>query len=115
MSRGTDVRIHAVRHGLRRGWVEFVQSVRSTQDQWFYLFTAGLTLGYLWIRRDADTGVEEVPLAAFVLPSILAAPRGEYNPSLHLALRIAEFFDVPVELVFSTRPFPRISDQARPA
>ncbi|MGY1689294.1 helix-turn-helix transcriptional regulator [Geodermatophilus sp. SYSU D01105] len=41
--------------------------------------------------------------------------RGEYNPSLHLALRIAEFFGVPVEVVFSTRPFPRISDLAGPA
>ena len=41
--------------------------------------------------------------------------RGEYNPSLHLALRIAEFFGVPVEVVFSTEPFPRLSDQARPA
>ncbi|MGY1711501.1 helix-turn-helix transcriptional regulator [Geodermatophilus sp. SYSU D00758] len=40
--------------------------------------------------------------------------RGEYNPSLHLALRIAEFFGVPVEVVFSTRPFPRISDAGRP-
>jgi DNA-binding XRE family transcriptional regulator len=35
--------------------------------------------------------------------------RGEYNPSLHLALRIAEFFEVPVEVVFSIRPFPRLS------
>lgn len=34
--------------------------------------------------------------------------RGEYSPSLYLALRIAEFFDVPVELIFSTRPFLRI-------
>ncbi|MCL3859524.1 helix-turn-helix transcriptional regulator [Actinotalea sp. K2] len=34
--------------------------------------------------------------------------RGEYSPSLHLALRIAEHFEVPVEVVFSTRPFPRI-------
>jgi DNA-binding XRE family transcriptional regulator len=34
--------------------------------------------------------------------------RGEYNPSLHLALRIARFFEVPVEVVFSTEPFPRI-------
>jgi putative transcriptional regulator len=37
--------------------------------------------------------------------------RGEYNPSLHLALRIAEFFGVPVEVVFATKPFPRLSDQ----
>lgn len=32
--------------------------------------------------------------------------RGEYNPSLHLALRIAAFFAVPVEEVFSISPFP---------
>ncbi len=36
--------------------------------------------------------------------------RGEYSPSLHLALRIAEYFEVPVELIFSVRPFPRIGD-----
>ncbi len=31
--------------------------------------------------------------------------RGEYAPSLVLALRIAEFFDVPIESVFSLTPF----------
>jgi putative transcriptional regulator len=36
--------------------------------------------------------------------------RAEYNPSLHLALRIAEFFGLPVETIFSAEPFPRISD-----
>jgi len=36
--------------------------------------------------------------------------RGEYSPSLHLALRIAEFFDVSVEVVFSLRQFPRLGD-----
>ncbi|GAB4075735.1 hypothetical protein [Nostocoides australiense] len=30
------------------------------------------------------------------------------SPSLHLALRIAGYFDVPVEVVFSTEPFPRL-------
>jgi putative transcriptional regulator len=34
--------------------------------------------------------------------------RGEYSPSLYLALRLAEYFEVPVEVVFSTVPFPRI-------
>jgi putative transcriptional regulator len=34
--------------------------------------------------------------------------RGEYSPSLYLALRIASFFTVPVEVIFSTAPFPRI-------
>ena len=40
--------------------------------------------------------------------------RGEYSPSLHLALRIAAFFGLPVETIFSTTPFPRISDLDRP-
>jgi len=38
--------------------------------------------------------------------------RGEYNPSLHLALRIAAFFGVPVEVIFSITPFPRIGVDA---
>jgi putative transcriptional regulator len=38
--------------------------------------------------------------------------RGEFSPSLHLALRIAEHFGVPVEAVFSTKPFPRIGAAA---
>lgn len=38
--------------------------------------------------------------------------RGEYSPSLHLALRIAGFFDVPVEVVFSLDPFPRLGERS---
>ncbi|AZR00502.1 helix-turn-helix transcriptional regulator [Trueperella pyogenes] len=35
--------------------------------------------------------------------------RGEYAPSLHLALRIAAFFDLPLERVFSLEEFPPLS------
>ncbi|HEX6446406.1 MAG TPA: helix-turn-helix transcriptional regulator [Streptosporangiales bacterium] len=38
--------------------------------------------------------------------------RGEYSPSLHLALRIAQYFEVPVEVVFATEPFPRLGSDA---
>ncbi|HEX2404295.1 MAG TPA: helix-turn-helix transcriptional regulator [Acidimicrobiia bacterium] len=38
--------------------------------------------------------------------------RGEYSPSLFLALRIAEYFEVPIEVVFSTEPFARIGSKA---
>ena len=38
--------------------------------------------------------------------------RGEYSPSLYLALRISEYFEVPVEVIFSTSPFPRIGSVA---
>jgi putative transcriptional regulator len=36
--------------------------------------------------------------------------RGEYSPSLYLALKIAEYFEVAVEVVFSTKPFPRLGE-----
>jgi putative transcriptional regulator len=37
--------------------------------------------------------------------------RGEYNPSLDLALRAAEYFDLPVEAIFSRHPFRPMSAQ----
>lgn len=37
--------------------------------------------------------------------------RGEYSPSLVLALRIAETLDVPVTAAFSLRPFTSMADQ----
>ena len=37
--------------------------------------------------------------------------RGEYNPSLDLALRAAEYFGLPVEAVFSRTPFAPMSAQ----
>ena len=66
----------------------------------------------------AEQGVTRRDLAAALgvhYQTVGYIERGEFNPSLHLALRIAEFFDVPVEVVFSIQPFPRVSDQRRPA
>jgi len=39
--------------------------------------------------------------------------RGEYSPSLFLALKIAEYFEVPMEVVFSTEPFARLGSVAQ--
>ena len=49
---GGPAALQAVRLGLHRGWTEFMLSLRSSQDQWFYLFTAFLAVGYLYLRRD---------------------------------------------------------------
>lgn len=37
--------------------------------------------------------------------------RGEFNPSLQLALNIARYFNVPVETVFSIEPFDYIGSE----
>ncbi len=68
-----NAHLYAVRLGLQRGRTEFVQSVRSTQDQWFYLFTAALVVGYLWIRRDTPVEGTDLLLPSVALPSILGA------------------------------------------
>ncbi len=39
--------------------------------------------------------------------------RGDYNPSLALALDLAAFFHVPVEAVFSRKPFPPLHQLMR--
>jgi len=64
---------HAIRLGLRRGWTEFSQSIRSTQDQGFYLFTAALVVGYLFLRRNTDVEGTDLMLPSVALPSILGA------------------------------------------
>jgi putative transcriptional regulator len=37
--------------------------------------------------------------------------RGDYNPSLELALTIAEFFRLPVEAIFSLKPLTPLSEE----
>ena len=40
--------------------------------------------------------------------------RGEFRPSLYLALRLASYFEVPVEVIFSIEPFPRLGAADQP-
>lgn len=37
--------------------------------------------------------------------------RGDYGPSLKLAFSLSEFFNLPIEAIFSTRPFQPLSQQ----
>jgi len=37
--------------------------------------------------------------------------RGDYSPSLELALRVSEVFGLPVEAIFSMQPFVPLSEQ----
>ena len=37
--------------------------------------------------------------------------RGDYSPSLKLAFGLSEFFGLPIEAIFSTKPFQPLSEQ----
>lgn len=60
----------------------------------------------------AERGLSRQELAAVVnvnYQTIGYLERGEYKPSLELAFRIAEYFQVPIEAVFSRKPFAPMS------
>ena len=62
----------------------------------------------------ADRGVSRRELAEALgvhYQTVGYLERGEYSPSLHLALQIAAYFDVPVEFVFSIEPFSPLGPQ----
>ena len=64
----------------------------------------------------ADRGVSRKALAETVgvnVQTIGFLERGDYAPSLELALRIAEYFELPVEALFSLRPFPPLASTLR--
>ena len=65
--------LHAVRLGVRRGWTEFLNSVRSAQDQGFFLFTGLATLAYLWFNRGDTVEGTTLLYPTVALPSILGA------------------------------------------
>lgn len=61
------------------------------------------------MRADRDVSRRQLAEALGVhYQTIGYLERGEYAPSLTLALRIAEYFDVPVESIFSLTPFPKL-------
>jgi ABC-2 type transport system permease protein len=64
---------HAIGLGLRRGWTEFRFSLRSPQDQGFYIFMGVVTLAYLWFNRDSEVEGTDLLMPTVALPSILGA------------------------------------------
>lgn len=66
---------NAIRTGIRRGWTEFVFSVKSPQDQGFYVFTTLVMLGYLFANRTNELEFDGTVVAypTLVLPSLMGA------------------------------------------
>ena len=63
----------------------------------------------------AERGVSRRELAAAIgvhYQTVGYLERGEYSPSLDLAFRISEFFALPIEAVFSPRPFASLTAEA---
>jgi ABC-2 type transport system permease protein len=62
---------HAIKTGINRGWTEFLLSLKSPQDQGFYVFMAVGILGYLWINRNDSIEGTNLLFPSVAMPSIL--------------------------------------------
>jgi putative transcriptional regulator len=66
------------------------------------------------LRADRAVSRKALAEAVGVNPQTIGyLERGDYKPSLELALKIADFFDLPVEALFSLRPFAPLSEALR--
>lgn len=66
------------------------------------------------IRRDQQLSRHDLAEAVQVNPQTIGyLERGDYKPSLELALKIARVFDLPVEMIFSLDPFQSFTDVLR--
>jgi DNA-binding XRE family transcriptional regulator len=67
-------------------------------------------------RADAGMSRRELADAVGVNPQTIGfLERGDYKPSLELALLLAGVFGVTVELLFSFEPFPSLSQTLQEA
>ena len=58
----------------------------------------------------------ELAAAVAVNPQTIGyLERGDYKPSLELAMRIAQVFSVQIEMLFAFEPFPPVADAIRQA
>ena len=61
-------------------------------------------------RADRGVSRRELADAVGVNPQTIGfLERGDYKPSLELAMRIAAYFGVPVEMLFSFTPFESVA------
>ena len=61
-------------------------------------------------RADRGVSRRELAEAVGVSPQTIGyLERGDYKPSLELAMKIAAYFDAPIEALFSFTPFTPIA------
>jgi ABC-2 type transport system permease protein len=65
--------LHAMRVGLHRGRTEMILSLKSAQDQSFYLIMALASLGYLYVRRNTVVEGTDLSFPTLAMPSLLGS------------------------------------------
>ena len=63
------------------------------------------------LRAERDLSRKDLADAVGVnFQTIGYLERGDYNPSLELAFKLSDYFNLPIEVIFSTRPLKPLSE-----
>ena len=63
------------------------------------------------LRQERGVSRKELAAVIGINPQTVGyLEREEYNPSLDLAFRISEYFEFPVEFIFSVKPLKPLSE-----
>lgn len=63
------------------------------------------------LRAERGQSRADLARAVGVNPQTIGyLERGDYNPSLVLAMQLSEHFDLPIDAIFSLTPFEPLSD-----
>ena len=66
------------------------------------------------LRRERNVSRKELAAEIGVnFQTIGYLEREEYNPSLDLAFCLSEYFNLPVEIIFSTQPMKPLSEELK--
>ncbi len=63
--------MNAVRLGLRRGWIEMMQSLTTRADQVWLVMINGIFIAVLYFQRDSTIPGTDISLALATLPSLI--------------------------------------------
>jgi len=64
------------------------------------------------LRAERELSRQDLAQALDVNPQTVGyLERGDYSPSLELAFRLAEFFELPIEAIFARERFAPLSQQ----
>lgn len=64
------------------------------------------------LRAERGMSRQQLAEALTINPQTVGyIERGDYNPSLELALRMSELFKLPIEAIFALRPFKPLSEE----
>ena len=63
------------------------------------------------LRAERDLSRKDLADAVGVnFQTIGYLERGDYNPSLELAFKLSDYFNLPIEVIFSTQPLKPLSE-----